>query len=311
MILNAVFVVLSIFLLIGCGMLLSKLGWIDESGAKLLARLTVNVGMAGLVVNNMLTEFSKSSLLASVGGIGVSYLSMLLTLAAGWLAARLFKIEPNRRGAFITMFGFSNAVFIGLPVAVALFGEQVTPFALIYYIANTSLFWSLGNALLARDAGVKGKFQLKKLFPIPLIAFVACIFMLLFNLTLPDFLLDTAGYLGNMVTPLSLIYTGHIIMRMIRDKQVKWRKGYGGMLLGRFLVAPAFLLLASVVFPIPSVMRGALFIQASMPVMAQTTIVAGEHGADAEYIAGGIALSTALSILTIPAYMAFLARLPW
>jgi len=43
-----------------------------------------------------------------------------------------------------------------------------------------------------------------------------------------------------------------------------------------------------------------------MPVMSQTPIVAGSMGSDEEYGAGGVALSTLISLIAIPVYMAIL-----
>ena len=51
-------------------------------------------------------------------------------------------------------------------------------------------------------------------------------------------------------------------------------------------------------------MRNALLIQAAMPVMAQTPIVAKASGGDDEYAAGGVALTALCSLIAIPAYMA-------
>ncbi len=301
--LDAISVVVSIFLLIGAGMLLTRIKWIDQAGAKLLARLTVNVGLGALVLSNMMGEFTREKLIESAGGIAGTYLSILLTVAAGFLCARLFGIDGKRRGVFVSMFSFSNSVFIGVPVAVALFGSAAMPYALIYYIANTSLFWSIGNFLMARDGGQGGSLGLKKLLPVPLLAFLLSAGLVLIGVKLPSFVMRTAGYLGALVTPLSLIYTGYVIMNMISRGALKWNKGYAPMLIGRYLIGPGLLLLTSFILPVPGLMRPVLFIQSAMPVMTQTTIAAGDRGADVEYAAGGLLVSTILSIAIIPLYM--------
>ncbi len=300
MALDAVMIVLSIFLLLGTGMFLTHRGWIDAGGAKLLARLTVSVGMPGLVLNNVLTQFDRQGLASSLWAILVCYLSMGLSVLLSWGAARLIAIPVKRRGAFMCAFSFSNCVFIGLPVAVALFGEEATPYALIYYIANTSLFWSLGNYLLARDGGGKGRLDLKKLIPAPLVAFVLGVAMVLLGLTLPPFVLSACQYLGALVTPLSLIYTGYVVMGMIKARQVRWEKGYGVILLARFLLTPALTWLCAQFIPVSGQVLPVLLIQTAMPVMASVAIAAGDQGADAPYVAGSIALSTFAFLATLP-----------
>jgi len=139
--------------------------------------------------------------------------------------------------------------------------------------------------------------------------------LVLIGVTLPKCIVSATGYVGKIVTPLSLFYTGMILMRMIRQKHIRWQRGYELVLVGRFVAGP-MLLLASAFFMTwlanvtgsealraPELMRNALLIQASMPVMAQTPIVAAASDSDAEYAAGGIALTTALSLVFIPLYM--------
>ena len=333
---NAVHIVLSIFLMIGFGMFLTHIGWLNDENSTLISRLVTKVALPCMIVSNLFTQYTSESLIASAAGILAPFMSLVLTMLIGSLIARLVKIPEGRRGVFTCMFTFSNSVFIGVPVAKALFGDEALPFTLLYYIANTSLFWSVGHNMMRKDGGVAGEKAdfgkipaylsarlrdrgaqkdprftgaraaltlLGKILPIPLIVFVVCVALVLLNVKLPKFVMSAPGYIGNLVTPLSLFYTGIIVMRMIRKRAVKWQKGYIFMLLGRFAIAPMLFLAASLIFPMPALMRNALLVQASMPVMSQTPIVAASCGADEEYAAGGIALTTALSLIFIPLYM--------
>ena len=107
-----------------------------------------------------------------------------------------------------------------------------------------------------------------------------------------------------------MIFTGMVLMRMLESGKVRWQKGYALVLVGRFLIAPALLILSARLFPAaPSLMRNVLLIQAAMPVMSQTPIVAKASGGDEEYAAGGVALTALCSLIAIPAYMAFIQYL--
>ena len=333
---NAVHIVLSIFLMIGFGMFLTHIGWLNDDNSTLISRLVTKVALPCMIVSNLFTQYTSESLIASASGILAPFISLALTMLIGTVITRIIKLPKGRRGVFTCMFTFSNSVFIGVPVAKALFGDEAIPFTLLYYIANTSLFWSIGHNMMRKDGGIEGektdfgqipaylsarlkdkrvKAQpeyagaraalslLGKVVPIPLIVFVVCVILVLLDAHLPKFVMSAAGYIGNLVTPLSLFYTGIIVMRMIRKRAIKWQKGYLFMLLGRFAIAPMLFLLTRLIFPMPTLMRNALLVQASMPVMSQTPIVAASCGADEEYAAGGIALTTALSLIFIPLYM--------
>lgn len=49
------------------------------------------------------------------------------------------------------MFAFSNTIFIGLPVCQALFGDSSIPYALFYYMGNTTLVWTIGIYFVQKD----------------------------------------------------------------------------------------------------------------------------------------------------------------
>lgn len=313
MVVSAISIVAVILCIIALGILLARLGWLGEKESALLAKLTTKVALPLMVVSNMYKYFTHDSLVQNASGIAVSMLSIAGLILLGLPVARLARVPANR-GVFISMFAFSNSVFIGVPVSTALFGEEAVGFALLYYIANTSIFWSVANSMIISDA--KGKFDViatirtqpraffARVLPLPLIAFLVCAVLIYLRIPLPEFVLDAAGYVGNMVTPLSLIYTGAVLMRMIRMGRFQWHWDYIVVVLGRFFLAPAAILGISLLFPtIPMLMRSALIVQASMPVMANIAIVAGSEGADSGYAAGGMVLTTILTAAFLPLLM--------
>lgn len=309
MVLEAIFIVLTIFLMIGLGMFLYHIGWLKDEHQTLLTTLVVKVALPCVIMDNLFRQYTRESLAENARGILAPAISLLLTWAAAAAAARLGRIPKGRRGVFCCMFIFSNTVFIGVPVALALFGEEAIPYTLLYYIANTVLFWSAGYTIMRRDAGLGGGFNWKKLLPVPLTAFFICMALILVGFYPPKFVMDAAGYVAKLVTPLSMFFIGIILMRMVKNRAFRWQRGYSLILVGRFLIAPAMLLITSRIVPMPDLMRNALLIQAAMPVMSQTPIVAGSVGADAEYAAGGIAVTTLGSLLFIPLYMALIPYL--
>ena len=146
--------------------------------------------------------------------------------------------------------------------------------------------------------------------PVPLVVILICFLLVLVRFEPPQFFMDACGtldrvfgYLGDLVTPLSLLFTGAVMARMVRARTFRWEKGYLAATLGRFIVCPALLLLCALIFPMGDLSRDVLMVQAGMPVMTQTALVAASTGSDEEYAAGGTALTTVLSLGMIPLYM--------
>ena len=338
-VLSAVEVVLSIFLMISVGMLLTHMKWIQETESRFISRFVIRVALPATLVSNIFQKFTRESLISIPMGLIIPVISLLLTMLAAILASNTMKIPRNRKGAFIVMFTFSNAVFIGLPVCRALFGEDAVAPTLTYYIANTTLFWTIGYSMMRMDGGQpkeKKSFKgilpylfsrdkqspehqeaknaitfLTKVVPLPLLFLLASIIGVLMNLTLPSFLLSSVNYLGGTVTPISLVYTGYVLMNMIKKRNFSWKKGYAVICFGKLLLVPVIVIaLSLIVKKIPGsgsiytdIMLKTFLIEAAMPIMTQTTIVEAGCGGDAEYVAGATALTTALSLVFIPLYM--------
>jgi predicted permease len=56
-------------------------------------------------------------------------------------------------------------------------------------------------------------------------------------------------------------------------------------------------------------MKQVFVIQAAMPAMTQTPILAEAYKADSEYAGLGTSLTTLLSLISIPVYMAFVGKM--
>ena len=62
----------------------------------------------------------------------------------------------------INTFVNANTIFIGLPLNIALFGNQALPYFLVYYITNTVSTWTLGVYLMTSDSKEGLQNRLKK-----------------------------------------------------------------------------------------------------------------------------------------------------
>lgn len=306
--------VLSVILMIGLGFGLAKRGWFDGAASALLARLVVSVALPAYMIANLMGGYDRAGLLSMLPGLPIPFLVMGACYALALGLAFLFRIPQGRRGTFASMFALSNTIFIGLPVNLMLFGDPSLPYVLLYYIANTSFFWTLGSYGIARDGAIlQGRPRpvlisregLDRILSPPLLAFLLAVVLILAGVHLPKPLLDLARTLGGMTTPLSMLFIGIVVSR------VEWKKLRLGreivlVLVGRFLVSPLVLVLAVHSLDLPLLMKQVFLIQASMPAMTQSPIVAQAYGADSEFAGIGTSLTTVLSLLTIPLYMALI-----
>ena len=299
--------IFSIVLMIATGYVLTNKGWFNPEASKLFSRIITNIALPTYMIWNLMSTFNKDGLLHLATGLVVPFSSMLACYIVGYVVSKVIKVRPNRQGTFRSMFFVSNSIFIGIPVNLALFGEESVPYVLLYYIANTSLFWTIGASGIRND-GALGKEKVsplevvKKIFSPPLLGFLLAIFLILCNINLPRFILDTCKYLGNMTTPLSMLFIG-IAIYGVKLRNIKVSKDMIAILLGRFVVSPLIVMGVTHFIPLPLLMKKVFIIQAMLPVMTQTSIVAKSYGGDAEYAAIMTTVTTVIAILVIPVYM--------
>ncbi|MEA5003618.1 MAG: AEC family transporter, partial [Christensenella sp.] len=217
------------------------------------------------------------------------------------------------------LFSFSNSVYIGLPVTTAIFGQGSLVFALFYYMANTTFMNSVGFVEIARDgmyiaceaAGTgslpkkcfTGKQIIKKIFQPPMIAVALGFVLVLLRVQLPVFLDSALTYIGDITSPLALLFVGMILHRAGLSCLKKMDRGISLSVVGRFVAAPLIMLAVAALFGLPQIPTEVLVIQMSLPAMVATAIFAEISGADTEFATRSIAVTTLLSFLTIPVYI--------
>ena len=251
-------------------------------------------------------RFTAADLLKMLPALRFPALSMVILLGVATAVAKIFAVGQDRRGLFISMFFNSNTIFVGLPINQALFGDASIPYVLIYYMCNTTFFWTLGTYLIQRDGEGEAQFDLKtslkKVFSPPLMGFLLGLVLVMLQIKLPAFLASDLQYLGNLTTPLSMIFIG-LSVSHVGVKQLVLGKEQLLILLGRFLVAP--LLMATIVYwaPLPSLMKQVFIIQSAMPVMTNAPVVARLYGADSDYAAVMVTETTLATMVVIPILM--------
>ena len=292
------------------GFIIGEKGWFDDKSRGLLAKLVTQVALPCYMLYTITQRFTAADLLKMLPALRFPALSMVILLGIATGVARIFAVRQDRRGLFISMFFNSNTIFVGLPINQALFGDASIPYVLIYYMCNTTFFWTLGTYLIQRDGEGEAQFDLKtslkKVFSPPLMGFLLGLVLVMLQIKLPAFLASDLQYLGNLTTPLSMIFIG-LSVSHVGVKQLVLRKEQLLILLGRFLVAP--LLMASIVYwvPLPSLMKQVFIIQSAMPVMTNAPVVARLYGADSDYAAVMVTETTLATMVVIPILMLLMA----
>lgn len=289
------------------GYLLVKAKVLNSQHSGVLSKLLMYVGMPFLILSGTVNNISFD---------GALILKLILTSAVGiaftfvmfFLSKPITAMEKSEktRGMMRFCMAFSNNGFLGIPLAVAVFGADspVMTVLVILNIITNILMYTLGVYLVSGD---KSRISLQKAFLNPvLIAFVIGVVLNLMkvNTYVPEISTFSAHFSG-LVTPLSMTILG---MKMAEIKFVSLFKSprmyyvcsmklvaFPCIILALLLVAKH--LGASIVDD--SIILG-FFIAFAMPTAGLASTFADGFGGDTENAVSMTLGTTILSVFTIP-----------
>lgn len=298
--------IIPVIAIIVLGYILQVKGWFGDDFGPNLSRLIMNVALPASIFVSVMKYLTLDKLISLSGGLLYTFVAFIMGYIVAYIAVVVFKVLPGRRGTMINTFVNANTIFIGLPLNVALFGDQALPYFLIYYITNTISTWTLGVYLMTSDSKSgqskeTTKFDWKKLLPAPLVGFLVALLFLILRISIPDFATNTLTYVGNIVTPLSLIYIG-IVLAKAGLNTITFDKDTIVTLVGRFILAPLIMLLVLKFFA-PNMVTAefkTFMIQSATPALAVLPILANQGKGDVEFSTNVVTLSTVLFIVVIP-----------
>ncbi|KRL87599.1 AEC family transporter [Lacticaseibacillus pantheris] len=311
--------VLTILLIIALGYMLQRKGWFPDSFGGTVSNLLMKVALPASIFISVLERLTLDKLVSLASGLVYGFIAVAIGYLVAFALVKILKVRPGRRGTFINMFVNANTIFIGLPLNLALFGNKSMAYFLIYYVVNTVSTWTLGAFLMAQDdptrvkgSAEKGSFNWKKLLPAPLVGFLVALVFLLLRIDVPNigwlsFATNTLDYVGNLVTPLSLIYIG-IVLAKAGLGSIHFDRDSIVALLGRFVLAPAVMFAiimigSGMVGGMPSMEAQTLIVQASAPGLAVLPILAEQAHGDVKYATNVVTTSTVLFVIVIPIIM--------
>ena len=292
--------ILPIILLGGAGFALGKVLHVDSRG---VGRIVFYVFSPVLIFDLLIKNQLKLSEAASVIGFTVSIVVVvgLITYALG----KLLKVERTALISILITSMFANTGNYGLPLVSFAFGDKALPYAGIYFVTTTLLFYSLG-VLLASLGHMNFKEAALGLFKVPtLYAVLLALIVNAFHYELPLALERAVDLASGGTIPLMLVLLG------LQMTQVEFSTNLRPLQLSvfmRLIVAPILALLITALYGIQSVARQGAMTQASMPSMVSATVLAAEYKLDSKLIAAIVFVSTLLSPLTLTPLLVFLGR---
>lgn len=306
--------VFTLFLFMIPGFILRKLRLIDGSFSKNLSLLVLYIAQVALLLHSYIIEF-KPSVLSGI--LQVFIVSFLIHSILFIIARSLFKKAPESAKK-VLQFGliFSNAGYMGIPVINDVFGTEFTIYATIYVVWFNIFAFSLGRLIYTGD---KKYMSIKEAIVNPAVIPIIIGFVIFITgggtwiqsvIKTPTLLgtgvkvlYDVLTTLKNMVAPLTMLVIGARLADINFKGILKDKYMYPFVAL-RLLILPAIIFVLLKVLNILSLIdttsMSILLILSSTPAAALTSMFAELYNGDSPYAGKLVALTTVLSVITMP-----------
>lgn len=307
--------VLVVFIYIGVGFIANRLKVLPEESVKHFISLVMGITVPCLMISSITGQeingnmYRNTILVLALGAVIYIVTAVMTT----FISDRVFpdKDQQDRNVLASAMTG-CNSGFMGLPIASAVFGRLVFYYLAIQTIVNNTYLFVMSLSQLHHREGKRSSKSLReKLSPLvnpTSIATVVAAIMLFAGLHLPEYVMGIVEPLGDATIPLSMILVGVQLggtdfRGLLSDKDLLITSAV------KLILMPAIALLILTPFPVDPVVKLTSLLAVCFPSAVIGVAVAAQEGKNSQLMAEAVAVSTLLSVITLPLWIMLISRL--
>ena len=288
--------ILIIFLEIGTGIVITKIGIMDDKNSKFLSNLVMAVTLPCTLLASAGIDGGREAVAGMLKGYVVLEIFYIVCICLCLLLSRAMHLTRGQKAVLVGAAVMPNSAFIGIPLITALLGSEAGAlYGAAGIMAYNILFFTYVQHLFDPEA----KVSLKAFLTPTNITTAIMVVMLVSGLRLPGILESFCKAMGNTTTPLALIIAGGMLARSDLKKLVAnplvW------LITGlRCLVFPRGFLAVLCLLPLDPTLRMAVLILASCPAGSLTAVLAKQYDTEGELASQAVAHSTLCILISVP-----------
>lgn len=271
-------------------------GVVDSAANKRISGICLKIVSPAMIFMSYQIEFQQELLRGLAITAACSALSMVLAIGVTKLMIRTGKsldVEIEKISVI-----YSNCGFIGIPLIHGLLGREGVFYMTAYITVFNLLIWSHGLALMCGTGSLKATLQ--KFVQPATIAIGAGIVCFLLRIRLPEVIGNPLGMIGDMNTPLAMLVAGCNLAESNLLAAFRRPRTYYVSFLKLLLIPFLTALLLGVVGAGQTIAL-TILVATACPSAAMGTMFALQYQRDSNYAAELFAITTVLSLVTIPA----------
>lgn len=289
---------LSVYMLLG--ILLVKTNVLNAKTLEPLSRFVMKMALPLLIFTNTVDGVSRQQLCEAAPVLLCSIFAYLLLYVLNSLLVRLFRLPKEQKNLYRALGMFGNIGFMGIPILTSLFPENGIVYIGVVTIVDQFLLWTIGVQLTSGTRSGNTAFDWKKMLNPAVIAVLTAVIFVMEGWKMPDFLNKSLTNVGACATSLALIYLGGVFACMDLREYLRKLEFYG-MVFIKMLIFPLFFFFVLDLLGVKKEICMTMAMLTAMPSMSSLVMMAKADNTGGDYVAGGVFITTFLSLLTLPA----------
>ena len=297
-----------LFAILFTGWFLRKINFIDDKMNHSINKLIVYFAYPCLIVHNIGTiDMTREIITSWLLTFGISLAFFYFYGFVSYLYAKVRKFPENESHILEFAMASPNNGFMGFPVALIFFGESGLLYMLAHNAAMNFFFFTYGLKLLRRNYDAQRKATprsalraLCKLMLNPnILALMIGFVVSLLGGVIPEAVDEYLLYLGNISTPMAMIFigstlTGYKFFDIIKSRLILETS------LVKLLILPLITIGIVYFLPIADLIKCVLVLGICFPVAATVSMLTEQEGHDPGPASKALFFSTVVSIVTVP-----------
>ncbi len=290
---------MEMFLIMVIGAVTFKTGIADNGTSKRMSSILLNVITPCMIIVSYQMEFDGDLLIGLILTLGLSVASIFLSILLSRLLIRS-KENPDMAVEKFSMI-YSNCGFIGIPIINGLLGAKGVFFMTAYITAFNIMIWSHGILLMKGKTG-NLMTTLKSFINSSTVAIVIGILFFVTGLHLPEVVGNPLSMIGAMNTPVAMLISGMNLAESGLLSCLKSPRTYV-ISAAKLLAIPLITLVLLMAVRVDSAIAVTILVASACPSGATGTMFALQYNKNSQYASKLLAVTTVLSLVTIPAVM--------
>ena len=203
--------ILVLFLIMGLGFLVVKLGLMNAGDSRVLSLLQVYIIYPCIMIKSFQLTLSPEILQGFLFAVAVAIVANFLLLIFSKLMAKLFGLDAVEQASIM----YANTANMIFPLVMAVLGDEWLIYSSAFMCVQVIFVWTHGNALLSGQKGISWR----KIFTnINLMAVAVGLGLMLLGIRLPEILVSVFDDLASTAGPLAMVMIGMLLAN------VKWKE---------------------------------------------------------------------------------------